>query len=719
MKNKYFISLALIIFIAGASLLGSAVAIFNILPQTFADSSLPHCTNVKKYSRWSNDYATISSPINVTTDEIATYEVPDQSTRCQVVISLNGHTTAEAYYGMYSRRSNLIIGKNAVVTVNGGGGSIIFGEPQSNPNIMEYPVMANFVNAITVEPTSILYLNNVTVDSNGEVVYNSGTAVLTNVVSSAGDDIWNDGGTLTIESGSYNMVNTKSGGVTIINGGTFNGDIRAESGSEAIINGGSINGGTLMSASTLELSTSAMIPILNPSPTDTQDITINGGSFDNVIIESPMIINGGDFEDAIIYSSVTINNGTFTDTDFRSTTIYPNYNAEMTINDGTFAESTFGANITVNDGTFTDSSFGENVTVNDGNFTASTFDDNTTIESGTFDELPANYTVPEDKTVIANDDGTQTVVSTESVITPTEPTDPTNPTDPSEDPTNPSEDNVELCQEIRIYTSKDNYFTVSGILSLSADVRASVVVPDQDEPCKFVINLNGHTLTSADEDLEAIRVGSNVEAEIDGGDGTIVQAPTSSQNPTDETAPVPVIAVESGSTATIKNVTVETSSSDNTSISNEGSTTLSNVTSTNSNIENNGDGELNIESGSYGTISSETGNVTINNDNTTYDEESSNISTNTNPTDPTNPTENPTNPSSGTEETSSTEGVDSATSAGLGSTSIKVPNTGTSAQDFSCGQQVAVGAIITLEAFILAICGYVFRRLNKARRVRF
>ena len=674
MKNKYFISLALIIFIAGASMMGSVVAIFNILPQTFADSPLPHCTNVRKYSRWTDTYETISSPVNITADEIATYEVPDQSTSCQVVINLNGHTITEAYRSQYSYRSNIIIGKNATVAINGDGGVLTLGTPEAQPGTISYPVLPPRTDAITVDAQSILYLNNVSINSHGEILYNYGTAILTNVIAIDSDDIWNDGGVLTIESGSYNKVSTNNGGTTVINGGTFSNGVATESESNVVINDGNFTSGIIVSRESISLSSSSMIVMPTMQEADTQDITIDGGNFSNVFVNSPAIINDGNFSNASINASTVVNNGTFTNSDF-----------------------------------------GRNVTINDGNFTTSTFDNGTTIEGGTFDELPTNYTVPEDKTVITNNDGTQTVVSTESIITPTE------PTNPSEDPANPGEDNIELCQEIRIYTSKDNYFTVSGIISLSADVRASVVVPDQNEPCKFVINLNGHTLTSADEDLEAIRVGSNVEAEIDGGNGTVIQAPASDPDPAGETTATPVIAVESGSTATIKDVAVETSSSGSTSISNEGNTTLDNVTSTDSNIENNGSGELNIESGSYGTISSETGNVTINNDNTTYNEESSNIPANTdpaNPIDPTGPnqTEDPAS-SSNTEEPSSTE---LTTSAGLGGTSIKIPNTGVMAQENpSCGQQVTIGIIIAIEAFILAICGYVFRRLNKARRVRF
>ncbi len=565
-KTKYILSSAAVSAVGIASLFGAFNLISNVIPSALAEEDLPHCTNVQRIERWDGGTTTISSPINITEDEIASYDIPNQTERCKVEINLNEHTVSEAYYNQHDLRRSLTVGKNAVVTVNGNGGRFAIGTPEdpcydyggemicsaSEPNLG-----GSETNAIEVSETGELILNDITVESRGYGVYSSGKVEANNV--SIGY-MKNGGGELTINGGTYQNVIVGHNGTNTINGGNIT-SLLSESGSNLIINDVNLaSNGSIKSYEQLPI---FFVAILNYTVgSKTNDITINGGNFENAKILSAATITGGNF-----------NNTTFeyNQMDDGYISSDPIVLEESNISGGSFKNSTISLNSNISGGTFKNTSL-EN--------------DEITVSGGNFDTIPATDTISSDKKVIENDDGTYSVV----------------------DESTPGEEPIQPC-EIRVYTDENNYTTFTGVINLTEDTVASYEVDDQSNTCRFIINLNGNKLTSV-ENKEAISVGSNVSAKINGDDGKIEQSNTESTQ--ESPAPAAIIVKDDGA-ASIKDVTIETKNDDAPAVSNSGRTTLSNVTAgENSNIENTDNGNLTIKSGNYDEVlSTNSGNTVI------------------------------------------------------------------------------------------------------------
>ena len=653
-KQKYILSSAAVLAVGFASALGTMNIVNNLTPRSLALEDLPHCTNVQMYEKWAeyNHYSTVSSPINLTEDTIASYDIPNQTERCKVEINLNGHTLSEAYYDRYSTRSTIDVGNNAVVIVNGDGGTLAYGSPVDPELCTTYedgltvcrgesqPILGGSAPVLNyVTEGGELYLNDVNISSYGDSVYNyRGTVVANNVT--ANNSMWNSGGNLIINSGDYQSISAQDNATTTINGGTFR-FIRAESGSTMILNDGALTGGTIKSYKNLYNDNRPVPDDETISPTF--DITINGGNYENANIYSPVTITGGDFENVSIKhdpyapaeaiaadqfiegpdGTITINHtpdpvvavisggnfsnstiakgseisgGTFDNTTFtRDTTISDGSFENSTINNyttitgGSFENTTIPGNATITNGSFVGSSItNSNSEISGGSFKATNISRSADISGGSFDNIPAATNVVADKKVIENEDGSYSVVDEDA----------------------PGEEPIPQC-EIRIYTDENTFTTYTGSITLTEDTIASYEVDDQSGICRFTINLNGKKLTSVDN-KEAISIGSNVSAKINGENGTIEQSNTN--NP-ESTEPAPAaIAIKDEGAASIKDVTIATNSEENPGISNSGKATLSNVNAgENTNIENNDGGELIINSGDYKNITTtDSGGVTVN-----------------------------------------------------------------------------------------------------------
>lgn len=633
-KTKYILSSAAVLALGFASAIGAVNIISNTTSRALAiEENLPHCTNVKLYEKWDgyNDYDVISSPINVTEDIIASYYIPDQTERCKVEINLNGHTVSEAYSGRYGVRNSIDVGRNAVVIVNGDGGKFAVGSPEDPDPCTTYPdgtqvcnggsvpaLGGASTNGIDVNNGGELYLNDVTVEGEGDSVYvSNGVVVANNVIATS--SMWNNGGDLTINGGTYSGISAKGNATTTVNDGTFR-SIRVESGSNMVLNGGTLlkwngePGGTIKSVQEL---TDDNVPF--PGYDDgstTNDITINGGDYANLTIKSPVTITGGNFENTTIELDANIAMpGDYVEVTYGpdgEEILVEHHIADMTtanISGGNFSNSNIKTGTTISGGTFTDTTITKDATVTNGTFENTTFsghdtnisngtfeDTNITgkanITGGSFDTIPTASSLPDDKKVIENDDGSYSVV----------------------DESTPGEDPIKPC-EVRIYTDETNYITVTGAINLDSDTIASYVVEDQDDTCRFVINLNGNKLTSV-ENMEAVNIGSNVSAKINGENGSIEQSNTettpSTGTGTGTSAPAAIVVKDEGAIS-IKDASI-TTNTDAPGVSNSGRTTLNNVTTgEGTSIQNNDGGDLTINSGSYSNITStDSGSVTIN-----------------------------------------------------------------------------------------------------------
>lgn len=582
-NTKYILASTAITIAGLASAVGSINLIANISPTVFADEELPHCANVGRYERWdSSPSATISSPINITEDEIVSYSIPDQVERCKVEINLNGHTISEAYKDGNNGRSNLSIGNNVAVTINGNGGVMDYGTPQSRP-CPENEWCGNDPVGITppisikmVRGNSELVINDTTITSasNGSAIFiaTGATAELNNVTTAndimynfqtLSNNVWNTGGTLTINGGSYNDIGTNKSGQTIINGATFKG-AKIESGSNLTINSGTMlnrsgnPGGTILSVSRLENDDYQYAHLMTP-PSRTNDITINSGNFENLNINTPATITGG----------------TFTNCSFDAVEEY-NYHTWDDLSDP--------VPTVISGGTFINSEFKDITTITNGVFMGSTLSEDTTVSGGTFDTIPAPENLSADKKVIENENGTFSVV----------------------DESTPGEDPIKPC-EVRVYTDASTFTTFNTAINIDSDTIASIVVTDQDENCRLVVNLNnGSTLTGV-ENMEAISVGNNVSLKVNGNNGEIKQNDDSTS---DDTA---VIKISDGATASIREVNISTNDEDGVSISNSGVARLDNVTTEENSIKNTS-GKLIISNSEIDNIeSTDSGNVIIDN----------------------------------------------------------------------------------------------------------
>ncbi len=152
----------------------------------------------------------------------------------------------------------------------------------------------------------------------------------------------------------------------------------------------------------------------------------------------------------------------------------------------------------------------------------------------------------------------------------------------------------------------NQYAEVTSPISLTEDTIASFVVPDQDTRCKFEINLNGKKLSGAatsngsDENVRpAIEIGNNVEAVLEGNNGSIEYIEPSNSTTVFELASQ--VVVKSGGSLTINNVSSIVPESDSHfsgyAIENKGNVVINNL-STESNIWNEGD--ITINDGTYG-----------------------------------------------------------------------------------------------------------------------
>lgn len=533
---KYTYLSVVTIIIGFVSAVGSAISIINIIPTVSAEEYLPNCENIERYERWVTTPTIVSSPVNITEDEIASYVVPDQAERCKAEFNLNGHTVTEAYQNRSETRSSLRVGSNVVAIVNGDGGTFAVGSPEDAPNSHTYPAIGRTpASGILVYSGGELVIKDMTVEAKGDTIYikDSAKAEVNNVIVS--ESLWNNGGELIVNGGDYPIISAKSGGQTTINDGVFR-NIKVESGSDIIINGGVIldsddnPGGTIRSLEKLPENYGYVDPISSTVPT-TNDITINGGNFENLTIETPLTINGGTFTNSSFESKTEVTSGTFTNTDF---------NGETSITDGVFTSSTFS----------------DDTVITDGVFIGNTISEDATITGGTFDTIPEPENISSDRKVIENDNGTYSVV----------------------DESTPGEEPIKVC-EAKLYTDADTYTTSNTAININEDTTMSIVVTDQDENCRLVVNINnGSTLTSV-ENMEAIIVGDNVGLKVNGNNGEVKQ----NDNNTDDN--ISTIKISDGATANIKDVTVSTNNTDGANISNSGVTTLNNVTA-DDNIKN-------------------------------------------------------------------------------------------------------------------------------------
>ena len=670
-KQKYILSSAAVLAVGFASALGTMNIVNNLTPRSLALEDLPHCTNVQQLQRWNGETLTVSSPINITEDIIASYRVPNQTERCKVEINLNGHTVSAAYGDQYSVYPSLTVGQNAVVVVNGNNGKFTVGSPQNQPQepecytdyytnpdgstssstyCVEHPdpipaIGGAASDGVYVGQGGELYLNDITVGGEGDAVYiGSGGTVIANNVTANGS-MWNNGGNLTINGGDYYSVSAKRNGQTTINDGSFQ-YIRVETGSTMTINGGTSHGSSRYNTiikSYNNLSEDNMPIGSDETVSPTFDITINDGDYENVSIYGPVTITGGDFENVSItndpygpaeaiaadqfienpdgtitihhtqdpvkavisggnFSNSTIDRGSevsggdFDNTTFTKDVTISNgsfenssLNKYTTITGGSFEGTTIPGNATITNGSFVGSSItNSNSEISGGSFKATNISRSADISGGSFDNIPAATNVVADKKVIENEDGSYSVVDEDA----------------------PGEEPIPQC-EIRIYTDENTFTTYTGSITLTEDTVASYEVDDQSGICRFTINLNGNKLTSVDN-KEAISIGSNVSAKINGENGTIEQANTDDPN-SSEPAPAAIVIKDEGA-ASIKDVTIETNSEENPGISNSGKATLSNVSAgEGTNIENNDGGELVVNSGEYSNITTtDSGSVTVN-----------------------------------------------------------------------------------------------------------
>ena len=560
--NIKYILASTVVAIAGlASIVGSINLIANISPAAFADEELPHCTNIRWYERWGSfSNATISSPINITEDEIISYNIPNQAERCKVEINLNGHTISEAYNGIMETRSNLYIGSNVEVIINGDGGALDYGTPMSRPcredgwcmPENENAYTPNNIEIMTNNSNSKLIINDTTIisayDSGAISIPKETTVELNNVTTARNttdewaetlaNSVWNKGGTLTINGGSHNGIGTNRSGQTVINNATFK-DIKLESGSSLTINGGTMlnragnPGGTIASGEDVfGMEYNPEHATLVSPPSRTNDITINGGNFENLNINTPATITGGTFINCKFDATEKFGGDTWDDLPDPAPTV-------------------------VTGGTFVNSEFKDITTINSGVFVGSTLSEDTTVSGGTFDTIPEAENLPANRKVIENENGTFSVVD-ESI---------------------PGEEPIKPC-EVRVYTDASTFTTFNTAINIDSDTVASIVVTDQDEDCRLVVNLNnGSTLTGV-ENMEAISVGNNVNLKVNGNHGEIKQNDDSTS---DDTA---VIKISDGATASIKEATISTNDEDGVSISNSGVTRLDNVTTEENTIKN-------------------------------------------------------------------------------------------------------------------------------------
>ena len=565
-KTKYILSSVGTAAVGFASIVGSIGLLSGITPSVLAEN-LPSCTNVQQYDRWSSNATTISGPINVAEDIFASYVIPDQTERCKVEINLNGHTVTEAYKDQYTISSSLRVGKNAVVVVNGNGGTFAIGTPTDEPcTDICHSTGPNLggasTTAIVVSDTGELVLNDVTVESLGYAIWNGGKTETNNVTAGI---VRNNGGELIVNSGNYSSVGAEGGGTTTINGGSFN-RICSETGSEVIVNDGTLkSNGIIKSYADMPRENVALPADYTGSKTN--DITINGGHFVNGKVKSAVTVNGGEFKNTTFAYDTNEDQMITMGPDGK-----PIVNLEDSeISGGSFKDSKIDLNSEISGGTFKNTDLAN---------------DDITVSGGSFDTIPGADTISGDKKVIENDDGTYSVV----------------------DESAPGDEPLQSC-EIRVYTDENNYTTFTGVINLTEDTVASYEVDDQSNTCRFTINLNGNKLTSVNN-KEAISVGSNVSAKINGNDGKIEQSNTESTQ--ESPAPAAVVVKDEGA-ASIKDVTIETKNDDAPAVSNSGRTTLTNVTAgENSNIENTDNGNLTIKSGNYNEVhSTDSGNTTI------------------------------------------------------------------------------------------------------------